>query len=81
MKIKIKKSHPNAITPRRAKDGDAAYDLFCVERTVIKPMERKIFHVSVLENTAREEDQEPFQHECAFARRKVRALSYALQRV
>ena len=42
MKIKIKKSHPNAITPRRAKDGDAAYDLFCVERTVIKPMERKI---------------------------------------
>ena len=44
-------------------------------------MERKIFHVSVLENTAREEDQEPFQHECAFARRKVRALRYALQRV
>ena len=32
MKIRIKKSHPNAIIPRRAKDGDAAYDLFCVER-------------------------------------------------
>lgn len=44
-------------------------------------MGRKICLVSVLENTAREEDQEPLQHECAFARRKVRALRYALQRV
>ena len=47
MKIKIKKSHPNAITPRRAKDGDAAYDLFCVERTVIKPMERKVVSTGI----------------------------------
>ena len=47
MKIKIKKSHPNALTPKRAKDGDAAYDLFCIERIVIKPLERKIIPTAI----------------------------------
>lgn len=47
MKVRIKKSHPNAIIPRRSKDDDAAYDLFCVERVVIKPMERKIIPTGI----------------------------------
>jgi len=34
MKIKIKKTHPNAILPKYAKDGDACMDLFCVDTEI-----------------------------------------------
>ena len=40
MIIKFKKNHPDAIVPTRNSDGDAAYDLYSVERAIIGPMNR-----------------------------------------
>lgn len=42
MIIKYKKLFNTAIRPTKSKDGDAAYDLYCNDTVVIKPMERKI---------------------------------------
>jgi dUTP pyrophosphatase len=38
--IKFKKNHPDAIVPTRNSEGDAAYDLYSVERAIIGPMNR-----------------------------------------
>lgn len=41
VKIRIKKTHPDAIVPRYAHDGDAGLDLFTVEPLELEPGERK----------------------------------------
>ena len=43
IEIKVKKSHPDAILPRYAHQGDAGMDLFSCENYVLKPGERKLF--------------------------------------
>ena len=40
MIINFKKNHPDAIIPTKNSEGDAAYDLFSVERAIIGPMNR-----------------------------------------
>ena len=40
MIIKFKKNHPDAIIPKKNSEGDAAYDLYSVERAIIGPMNR-----------------------------------------
>lgn len=35
--VKIKKLHPDAVTPQKATHGSAAYDLFCPKDTVLTP--------------------------------------------
>ena len=40
MIIKFKKNHPDAIIPKKNSEGDAAYDLYSVERAIIGPMSR-----------------------------------------
>lgn len=42
MKIKVKKLHKDAITPRFAHTTDTGFDLFSVEKTIIKPKEKTI---------------------------------------
>lgn len=42
MKIKVKKLHKDAIIPRFAHTTDTGFDLFTVEKTVIKPKEKAI---------------------------------------
>ena len=41
LNIKIKKLHPYASLPRKAKEDDAAYDLFSLEYLKIRPFERR----------------------------------------
>jgi dUTP pyrophosphatase len=47
LKTKFIKLHPEAIKPLRAKEGDAGYDLFAVETTVIQPFERKLIRTGI----------------------------------
>jgi len=42
LEIKIKKSHPEAIVPRHAKDGDAGMDLCSVENYSLSPSEKAL---------------------------------------
>jgi dUTP pyrophosphatase len=44
MKIKVKKTHPDAILPEYAHEGDVGMDMYSVEEYVLKPGERKIFN-------------------------------------
>lgn len=45
LKIKIKKLHPDAITPNYAHPGDVGLDLYSLETYTIQPGERKIFNL------------------------------------
>ena len=42
MEIKIKKLSPSAITPTRANESDAGYDLYASRDMVIGPMDRAV---------------------------------------
>jgi dUTP pyrophosphatase len=44
MKIKVKKTHPDAILPEYAHEGDVGMDMYSVDEYVLKPGERKIFN-------------------------------------
>jgi len=47
MKLKIKKLIQTAVLPQKAHDTDAGFDLFSVEKTVIKPGDRKPIHTGI----------------------------------
>ncbi|NPA80906.1 MAG: dUTP diphosphatase [Thermotogae bacterium] len=38
MRIKVKKVHPRALLPTKAYPGDLGYDLYALERVVLKPL-------------------------------------------
>lgn len=42
IKVKIKRTHPDATLPRYAHDGDAGFDLVAVEDVIIEPGETKL---------------------------------------
>lgn len=47
MKLLVEKIDKNAIIPFKAHEGDAGMDLFSVEETIIKPMERKLIRTGI----------------------------------
>lgn len=47
MIIKFKKTHPSAVIPTKSSSGDAAYDLYSVERAMISPMGRACVSVGL----------------------------------
>ena len=47
MIIKFKKNHPDAIIPTKNSEGDAAYDLYSVEKAIIGPMCRACISVGL----------------------------------
>ena len=47
MKIRFKKLHPEAITPTRARDSDAGYDLYSLYPCVIDPMHRSLISTGI----------------------------------
>lgn len=47
MKINFVKLHQSAITPNKSKNGDAGYDLFCINPFSLKPMERKVIPIGI----------------------------------
>ncbi len=47
MKLKCKKLSPSATAPAYAHPGDAGMDFFALERTVLKPGERKAIHTGI----------------------------------
>ena len=42
IKVKFKKIHPDAVTPKYAHKGDAGMDLYAVENYVLKPGEQQV---------------------------------------
>lgn len=47
MKLLVEKTNEKAIIPFQAHEGDAGMDLFSVEETILKPMERKLIHTGI----------------------------------
>lgn len=47
MKLLVEKTNDKAIIPFQAHEGDAGMDLFSVEETILKPMERKLIHTGI----------------------------------
>ena len=47
MEIYFRKVRPNAITPFRAHDWDAGYDLYSCENVSLSPMERKTISIGI----------------------------------
>lgn len=47
MKLLVEKTNEKAIIPFQAHEGDAGMDLFSVEETTLKPMERKLIHTGI----------------------------------
>lgn len=47
MIVKFKKTHPSAVIPTKNSSGDAAYDLYSVERAMIGPMDRACVSVGL----------------------------------
>ena len=47
MIIKFKKNHPDAIIPTKNSEGDAAYDLYSVEKAIVGPMCRACISVGL----------------------------------
>lgn len=47
MKLLIEKKNDDAIIPFKAHEGDAGMDLFSVDETSLKPMERKLIHTGI----------------------------------
>ena len=47
MKLLVEKTNEKAIIPFQAHQGDAGMDLFSVEETTLKPMERKLIHTGI----------------------------------
>lgn len=50
MQIEIKKLSPDAKIPTKNKKNDAAYDLYSLEHTVLRPFERKIIRTGIAMN-------------------------------
>ena len=47
MIVKFKKTHPSAVIPTKNSSGDAAYDLYSVDRAMIGPMDRACVSVGL----------------------------------
>lgn len=47
MKLLVEKIDKKAIMPFKAHKNDAGMDLFSIEETIIKPMERKLIHTGI----------------------------------
>ena len=47
MIVKFKKTHPSAVVPTKNSNGDAAYDLYSVDRAIIGPMNRACVSVGL----------------------------------
>jgi len=47
IKVKIKKLRPDAYIPTKAHKNDAGYDLYAVDRVVLKPFERKVIPIGI----------------------------------
>jgi dUTP pyrophosphatase len=45
--VKFKKTHPSAVVPTKNSNGDAAYDLYSVDRAIIGPMNRACVSVGL----------------------------------
>lgn len=45
--VKFTKCHPDAITPKYAHEGDAAFDMHSVEDVLLKVGEKKIIHTGI----------------------------------
>ena len=47
MEILIKKNNEEAVTPTQATEGDAGYDLYSLEETVLSPLERVVIKTGI----------------------------------
>ncbi|NLB43410.1 MAG: dUTP diphosphatase [Clostridiales bacterium] len=48
MKLKIKKTHPNAKLPEYAHPGDVGLDIYSIEEAVIDPGSTKLIHTGLI---------------------------------
>lgn len=47
MKLKVRKSHPDAQLPIKLRNEDAGYDISTIETNVLKPSETKLFRTGI----------------------------------
>lgn len=45
--MKVQRLHPDAVLPTRSKEGDAGYDLYCVEDALVMPDEFLDIHIGI----------------------------------